>query len=70
MAVVVPKVEGQNLKLSAEDRGLGMMVAHLTSMRLQMLTPFGGKGCHAAEMEATLKRLLEEIEATKKGECP
>jgi V/A-type H+-transporting ATPase subunit D len=67
MGVVVPKVEGQNLKLSAEDRGLGMVggspyideAADSYSLLVE-------KVVKAAEMEATLKRLLEEIEATKR----
>ena len=65
--VVVPKGEGQNLKLSAEDRGLGMVggspyideAADAYSLLVE-------KVVKAAEMEATLKRLLEEIEATKR----
>ena len=67
MGVVVPKVEGQNLKLSAEDRGLGMIggspyideAADAYSLLVERVVI-------AAEMEATLKRLLEEIEATKR----
>ena len=67
MGVVVPKVEGQNLKLSVEDRGLGMIggspyideAADAYSLLVE-------KVVIAAEMEATLKRLLEEIEATKR----
>ncbi len=67
VGVVVPKVEGQNLKLSAEDRGLGMVggspyideAADAYSLLVE-------KVVKAAEMEATLKRLLEEIEATKR----
>ena len=67
MGVVVPKVEGQNLKLSVEDRGLGMVggspyideAADAYSLLVE-------KVVKAAEMEATLKRLLEEIEATKR----
>ena len=67
MGVVVPKVEGHNLKLSAEDRGLGMVggspyideAADAYSLLVE-------KVVKAAEMEATLKRLLEEIEATKR----
>ena len=56
-----------NLKLSAEDRGLGIVggspyideAADAYSMLVE-------KVVKAAEMEATLKRLLEEIEATKR----
>ncbi len=67
MGVVVPKVEGQNLKLSAEDRGLGMVggspyideAADSYSLLVE-------KVVKAAELDATLKRLLEEIEATKR----
>lgn len=67
MGVVVPQVDGQNLKLSAEDRGLGMVggspyideAADSYSLLVE-------KVVKAAEMEATLKRLLEEIEATKR----
>ena len=67
MGVVVPKVDGQNLKLSTEDRGLGLIggspyideAADSYSLLIE-------KVVKAAEMEATLKRLLEEIEATKR----
>ena len=65
--VVVPKVDGENLKLSMEDRGLGLVggspyideAADSYSLLIE-------KVVKAAEMEATLKRLLEEIEATKR----
>jgi V/A-type H+-transporting ATPase subunit D len=67
MGVVVPKVDGENLKLSTEDRGLGLIggspyideAADSYSLLIE-------KVVKAAEMEATLKRLLEEIEATKR----
>lgn len=67
MGVVVPKVDGENLKLSMEDRGLGLVggspyideAADSYSLLIE-------KVVKAAEMEATLKRLLEEIEATKR----
>ena len=60
-------IRDRNLKLSAEDRGLGMVggspyideAADSYSLLVE-------KVVKAAEMEATLKRLLEEIEATKR----
>ena len=67
MGVVVPKVDGQNLKLSTEDRGLGLIggspyIDEATDSYSLLIE----KVVKAAEMEATLKRLLEEIEATKR----
>ena len=41
MGVVVPKVDGENLKLSTEDRGLGLIGGSpLISMRKRTLTHF------------------------------
>ena len=70
MGVVVPKVDGQNLKLSTEDRGLGLIggspyrgeAADSYSLLIE-------KVVKAAEMEATLKRLLEEIHKEKAENC-
>ena len=67
MGVVVPQVDGQNLKLSAEDRGLGMVGGSLyIDEAADSYSLLVEKVVKAAEMEATLKRLLEEIEATKR----
>ena len=67
MGVVVPKVDGQNLKLSTEDRGLGLIGgAPYIDEAADSYSLLIEKVVKAAEMEATLKRLLEEIEATKR----
>ena len=67
MGVVVPEVKGTNLSLSLEQRGTGLVggSAYIDEAA-------GGYGeliekiVKAAEMESTLKRLLVEIEATKR----
>ena len=67
MGVVVPKVVGQHLTTTIENRGTGLIggssyideAADAYSALIENIVK-------AAEMEATLKRLLEEIEATKR----
>ncbi|MBT4962415.1 MAG: V-type ATP synthase subunit D [Euryarchaeota archaeon] len=67
MGVVVPKVEGTNLVSTVESRQTGLIggspyideAADSYSTLIQAIVK-------AAEMEATLKRLLAEIEATKR----
>ena len=67
MGVVVPKVEGTNLVSTVESRPTGLIggspyideAADSYSTLIQAIVK-------AAEMEATLKRLLAEIEATKR----
>ena len=67
MGVVVPKVVGQHLTPTIENRGTGLIggssyideAADAYSALIENIVK-------AAEMEATLKRLLEEIEATKR----
>mgnify|MGYP001375357192 FL=1 len=67
MGVVVPKVEGRNLSQSLEERGLGLIggspyldeAAEAYALLIERIVK-------AAEMESTLKRLLVEIEATKR----
>ena len=59
MGVVVPKVEGANLTTTVETRPTGIIGGSPYSILISKIVK-------AAEMEATLKRLLEEIEATKR----
>ena len=67
MGVVVPKVVGQHLTTTIANRGTGLIggssyideAADAYSALIENIVK-------AAEMEATLKRLLEEIEATKR----
>lgn len=67
MGVVVPKVVGQHLTTTIENRGTGLIggssyideAADAYSALIENIVK-------AAEMEATLKRLLDEIEATKR----
>ena len=67
MGVVVPKVVGQHLTTTIENRGTGLIggssyideAADAYSALIENIVK-------AAEMEETLKRLLEEIEATKR----
>ncbi len=67
MGVVVPEVKGTNLSLSLEQRGIGLIGG--SPYIDEAADAYGDlivKIVKAAEMESTLKRLLEEIEATKR----
>jgi V/A-type H+-transporting ATPase subunit D len=67
MGVVVPSVEGTNLSQTMVERGLGLVggspyldeAADAYGTLIESIVK-------AAEMESTLKRLLVEIEATKR----
>ena len=67
MGVVVPSVEGINLRVDIEKRGVGLIGS---SPYIDEAADSYGKLIEkivkAAEMEATLKRLLAEIESTKR----
>jgi len=67
MGVVVPSVEGTNLRVEMEKRGIGLVGS---SPYIDEAADSYGKLIEkivtAAEMEATLKRLLAEIESTKR----
>ena len=67
MGVVVPAVEGKNLRVDMEKRGIGLIGS---SPYIDEAADSYGKLIekivNAAEMEATLKRLLSEIESTKR----
>ena len=67
MGVVVPSVSGTNLKSTFAERGVGFIgsspyIDEASDSFSELIV----KIVKAAEMEATLKRLLEEIEATKR----
>ena len=67
MGVVVPSVSGTNLKSTFAERGVGFIgsspyIGEASDSFSELIE----KIVKAAEMEATLKRLLEEIEATKR----
>ena len=67
MGVVVPSVSGSNLNQSFEQRGLGFVGS--SPYIDEAADAYGDlieRIVRASEMEATLKRLLEEIEATKR----
>ena len=67
MGVVVPSISGTNLKASFQQRGLGFIGS--SPYIDEAAESFGQlieKMVKAAEMEATLKRMLAEIEATKR----
>ena len=67
MGVVVPSVSGTNLKSTFAERGVGFIGSspYIDEAR-DSFSELIEKIVTAAEMEATLKRLLEEIEATKR----
>jgi|TARA_B110000881_G_scaffold218510_1_gene238169 V/A-type H+-transporting ATPase subunit D len=67
MGVVVPKVDGENLTTTLEERGMGIIGGSpYIDEASDSYSTLISKIVTAAEMEATLKRLLEEIEATKR----
>ena len=67
MGVVVPQVEGQNLTSTIEERGTGLIGGSpYIDEAADAYSSLIANIVKAAEMEATLKRLLEEIEATKR----
>ena len=67
MGVVVPNVEGTNLTNSIDERGTGLIggSAYIDEAS-DSYSVLIEKIVKAAEMEGTLKRLLVEIEATKR----
>ncbi|MEC8541433.1 MAG: V-type ATP synthase subunit D, partial [Candidatus Thermoplasmatota archaeon] len=67
MGVVVPSVSGTNLKSTFEERGVGYIGSSpYIDEASDSFSDLIEKIVTASEMEATLKRLLEEIEATKR----
>ena len=67
MGVVVPSVSGTNLKSTFAERGVGFIGSSpYIDEASDSVSELIEKIVKAAEMEATLKRLLEEIEATKR----
>tara|TARA_Y100001935_G_C17305590_1_gene512100 strand:+ start:2397 stop:3014 length:618 start_codon:yes stop_codon:yes gene_type:complete len=67
MGVVVPSVSGTNLKSTFEERGVGYIGSSpYIDEASDSFSNLIEKIVTASEMEATLKRLLEEIEATKR----
>ena len=67
MGVVVPSVQGANLTSTISERGMGLIggSAYIDEAA-DAYSDLIGNIVKAAEMEATLKRLLVEIEATKR----
>ena len=67
MGVVVPSVRGTNLKSTFAERGVGFIGSSpYIDEASDSFSELIEKIVKASEMEATLKRLLEEIEATKR----
>tara|TARA_B100000902_G_scaffold54408_1_gene61128 strand:+ start:1394 stop:2011 length:618 start_codon:yes stop_codon:yes gene_type:complete len=67
MGVVVPKVDGTNLTTTVETRPTGIIGGSpYIDESADSYSVLIAKIVKAAEMEATLKKLLEEIEATKR----
>ena len=67
MGVVVPSVSGTNLKSTFAERSVGFIGSSpYIDEASDSFSELIEKIVKAAEMEATLKRLLEEIEATKR----
>jgi len=67
MGVVVPSVSGENLSSSMDERGMGLVGGSpYIDEAADGYSALIEKIVKASEMEATLKRLLEEIEATKR----
>jgi V/A-type H+-transporting ATPase subunit D len=67
MGVVVPSVTGTNLKSTFSERGIGFIGSSpYIDEASDSFSELIEKIVKASEMEATLKRLLAEIEATKR----
>ena len=67
MGVVVPSVTGSNLKSTFSERGIGFIGSSpYIDEASDSFSELIEKIVNASEMEATLKRLLAEIEATKR----
>jgi len=67
MGVVVPSVTGSNLKSTFAERGIGFIGSSpYIDGASDSFSELIEKIVIASEMEATLKRLLSEIEATKR----
>ena len=67
MGVVVPSVSGSNLKSTFAERGIGFIGSSpYIDDASDSFSELIEKIVRASEMEATLKRLLAEIEATKR----
>jgi V/A-type H+-transporting ATPase subunit D len=67
MGVVVPSVTGSNLKSTFSERGIGFIGSSpYIDEASDSFSELIEKIVRASEMEATLKRLLAEIEATKR----
>ncbi|MBJ60456.1 MAG: V-type ATP synthase subunit D [Candidatus Thermoplasmatota archaeon] len=67
MGVVVPSVSGENLSSTMDERGMGLVGGSpYIDEAADGYSALIEKIVKASEMEATLKRLLEEIEATKR----
>ena len=67
MGVVVPSVSGTNLKSTFAERGVGFIGSSpYIDEASDSFSELIEKIVKASEMEATLKRLLAEIEATKR----
>ena len=67
MGVVVPSVSGSNLKSTFAERGVGFIGSSpYIDEASDSFSELIEKIVRASEMEATLKRLLAEIEATKR----
>jgi len=67
MGVVVPSVSGSNLKSTFSERGIGFIGSSpYIDEASDSFSELIEKIVRASEMEATLKRLLAEIEATKR----
>ena len=68
MGVVVPSVSGSNLKSTFAERGIGFIGSspYIDEASDDSFSELIEKIVKASEMEATLKRLLAEIEATKR----
>ena len=67
MGVVVPKIKVSTIKKSIEERGYGLIG---TSVRVDesvhAFEKLAEKVLEAAELETTMKKLLDEIESTKR----
>ena len=66
MGVVVPKIESQELGKNFLERGYGLFSSAATNEAAEAFEKVVEKSIAAAEVETTMKKVLNEIEKTKR----
>ena len=66
MGVVVPKIESTELRKNFNERGFGIFSSAATNEAAEAFEKVVEKAIVAAEVETTIKKMLNEIEKTKR----